>query len=179
MAAGAVAAFAAAPAFAQHPGRHLESRRASAPFVYLAKVAEVREAGPADAATGTAARMEATLTPVRIYRPQPPPSPPASVVVRYEQAGKPTDEAPAPVAYTLAAGDHVLVFASSFDTGFPLEMAAGNPKALAAQVTALRDHLARMDASQAALHGATPAVKAQQTALYGRILADLGGPRLP
>jgi hypothetical protein len=170
---------AAAAASAQHPGRHLESRRASAPVVYLARVAEVREVGPADAATGTAARMEATLTPLKIYRPSPPPSPPGAVVVRYEQAGRTPDEAPAPVAYTLAAGDHVLVFASSFETGFPLEMAAGNARALAAQVTALRDHLARMDASQAALHGATPAVKAQQAALYGRILGDLGGPRLP
>jgi hypothetical protein len=123
--------------------------------------------------------MEATLAPLRVYRPSPPPGPPASVVVRYEQAGRPADEAPAPLAYQLAPGDHVLVFASSFETGFPLEMAAGSPKALAAQVTALREHLARMDASQAALHGATPEVKARQTALYGRVLADLGGPRLP
>jgi hypothetical protein len=142
-------------------------------------VAEVREIGPADAATGTAARMEATLTPARIYRPSPPPSPPVPVVVRYEQAGRTPEDAPTPLAYRLSPGDQVLVFASSFETGFPLEMAVGTRKGLAAQVAALRDHLAQMDGSAAALHGATPAVKAQQAALYGRILADLGGPRLP
>ena len=172
------------PAFAQHPGRHLESRRASAPVVYLATVAEVRETGPADAATGTAARMEATLAPVRIYRPATPPAPtPASpsppLVVRYELAGKAADDIPPTVAYRLAVGDRVLVFASTFERSVPLEMVAGAPRAVAAQVAALRDYLLKMDESAAALHGVTPQVKAQQAALYDRILADLGGVRAP
>jgi len=179
-----VAALAAAPLFAQHPGRYLESRRASAPIVYLAAVAEVRETGPADAGTGTAARMEATLTPVRIYRPAaapaaPPSSPPAPIVVRYEQAGRAADDVPPTVAYRLAPGDRALVFASTFERSVPLEMVVGAPKAVAAQVAALRQNLLEMDESAAALHGVTPQVRAQQQALYDRILADLGGVRAP
>ena len=147
--------------------------------MYLATVAEVRETGPADTAAGRLARMEATLTPVRIYRPAPPPSPPVPVVVRYEQAGRSAPDELAPVAYRLAVEDHVLVFASSFEPAFPIEMAVGPPRALAAQVAALRDYLGGMDDAAAALHGVTPAIKAQQTTLYGRILADLGGVRAP
>ena len=163
-------------ASAQHPGRHLESRRASAPVVYLATVAEVREIGPADAATGTPARMEATLAVSRIYRPASPPAPaPQTAVIRYELASRAADGVPAGVSYRLAVGDRALVFASSFDRAFPLEMIAGAPKAVAAQVAALRAHLAAMDDTAAQLHGVTPAVEAQQTALYDRVVADLGG----
>ena len=156
--------------------------------MYLATVAEVRETGPADAATGTAARMEATLTPMRIYRPAampaaaPPrrgPRPRTAIVVRYEQAGRAADDVPPTVAYRLSVGDRALVFASSFERSVPLEMIAGAPKTVAAQVAALKDHLLKMDASAAALHGVTPQVKAQQQALYDRILADLGGVRAP
>jgi hypothetical protein len=187
---------AAGPVFAQHPGRYLESRRASAPIVYLATVAEVRETGPADAATGTAARMEATLTPLKVYRPvaapgttpaaapasaggSPTPSPATGVVVRYEQAGKAADDIPPTVAYRLAVGDRVLVFASTFERAVPLEMVVGAPKAVAAQVAALRKNLLEMEESAAALHGVTPQVKSQQQALYDRVLADLGGSRAP
>ncbi len=174
-----IVAVVASPAFAQHPGRHLESRRAGAPIVYLATVAEVREVGPADAATGTAARMEATLTPLRIYRPAPPPSPPAPLVVRYEQAGRAAEDVPPTVAYRLAVGDRALVFASSFERSVPLEMAVGAPKNVAAQVAALKDHLLKMDDTAAALHGVTPQVRARQQALYDRVLADLGVGRAP
>ena len=170
----------AVPGLAQHPGRHLESRRASAPVVYLATVAEVREIGPADAASGAPARMEATLTLGRVYRPAAPPSPPpAATVVRYEQAGKAPGDVPAGVSYRLAVGDRALVFAPSFERAFPIEMIAGAPKVVAAEVAALRAHLAAMDETAAQLHGATPAVKAQQTALYDRVLADLGVGRAP
>lgn len=168
---------AAASASAQHPGRHLESRRASAPVVYLATVAAVRETGPADAA-GTPARMEATLAVGRVFRPAALPGPaPAQAVVRYEQAGGAADGVPAGMSYRLAAGDRALVFAAAFVPAFPIEMIAGPPKAVAAQVKALRDYLAAMDEATAQLHGVTPAVKAQQTALYDRVLGDLGGAR--
>ena len=58
-------------------------------------------------------------------------------------------------------------------------MVVGAPKTVAAQVTALRKNLLEMDESAAALHGVTPQVKAQQQALYDRVLADLGGVRAP
>jgi hypothetical protein len=148
--------------------------------VYLATVAEVREIGPADAAAGNPARMEATLTVSRIYRPAAPPAPaPPTAVIRYELAGRAPDAVPAGVSYRLAAGDRALVFASSFERGFPLEIFAGAPRAVAAQVGALRAHLAAMDEAAARLHGVTPAVRTQQAALYGRVLADLGAGRAP
>jgi hypothetical protein len=148
--------------------------------VYLATVSEVREVGPADAATGTPARMEATLAVSRVYRPAALPSPaPATAVIRYELAGRTPGDLPAGVSYRLAVGDRALVFASSFDRGFPIEMIAGAAKAVAAQVAALKAHLAALDEQAAQLHGVTPAIQAQQAALYDRVRADLGGGRAP
>jgi hypothetical protein len=146
--------------------------------VYLATVAEVRETTPADPATGSPARMSATFVPTRIFRPTPPPSPaPATLTVRYEQAGKADDEAPATMAYRLAVGDRVLVFAPSFDPAFPIELVPGPAKTVAAQVAALKAALVKMDDTAARLHGVTPSLKAQQSALYDRVLADLGASR--
>ena len=148
--------------------------------MYLATVAEVREVGPADAKAGTAARMEATLTLTRVYRPSPAPADaPPTAVVRYELAGRAADDVPAAVSYRLAVGDRALVFAPSFERAFPIEMVAGAPRAVAAQVAALRAHLDAMNESAARLHGVTPAVKARQAALYDRVLADLGVGRTP
>lgn len=167
----------AGAAAAQHPGRYLESRRAAAPLVYLATVSEVREVAAGDA-TGFAPRMEATLKVGRLFRPGTPASPPpADVVVRYEQAapsGAADSEAmQAGVLYRLKAGDRAVVFAGSFDKAFPLEMITGPAKTVSAEVSALRAWLLAMDDVTATLHGVTPAIRAQQVALYDRILADL------
>ena len=172
-------------AAAQHPGRYLESRRAAAPVVYLATVSEVREVAPADA-PGSAPRMEATVKVGRLFRPATPASPaPADAVVRYELAAAPSRGTPVAedqqsgAFYRLKGGDRVLVFAGSFDKAFPIEMITGPPKALSAQVSALRAWLLAMDDVTARLHGVTPAIRTQQIALYDRILAELGGPRTP
>jgi hypothetical protein len=170
-----VASLAGASA-AEHPGRYLESRRAAAPVVYLATVSEVRQvAAPED--PGSAPRMEATLKVGKLFRPATPASPaPADAVVRYEQAAAGPQEG---VFYRLAAGDRALVFAGSFDKAFPIEMITGPSRAVTAQVSALRTWLLAMDEVTARLHGVTPAIRAQQTALYDRILAELGGARTP
>jgi anti-sigma-K factor RskA len=170
----------AGAAAAQHPGRYLESRRAAAPVVYLATVFEVREVAPADA-PNSAARMEATLQVGKLFRPATPASPaPAEAVVRYEQApaapprGAPlAEDLPTGVLYRLKAGDRAVVFAGSFDKAFPLEMITGPAKTVSTQVSALRAWLLAMDDVTATLHGVTPAIRAQQVALYDRILADL------
>jgi hypothetical protein len=161
--------------------------------VYLATVSEVRQVAAADA-PGSAPRMEATLKVGRIFRPATPASPaPAEVVVRYEQASAPASGIMAPdkalglaeaheeagIFYRLKAGDRALVFAGSFDKAFPIEMITGPPKAVAAQVSALRAWLAAMDDVAARLHGVTPPIRAQQIALYDRILAELGSARTP
>ena len=169
----AVVALLAGGLAAQHPGRYLESRRAKAPVVYLATVGEVREL-VADM-PGATPGMEATLKVGKVFRPPAPPSPPpAEAVVRYEQAGT---EPPAGVFYRLKAGEHALVFAGSFDKAFPLEMITGPPKVVATEVSALRGWLVAMDEATADLHGVTPAIRAQQVALYDRILAELGSAR--
>jgi len=180
-----VALLAAALA-AEHPGRYLESRRAAAPVVYLAAVSEVREVAAADA-PDSAPRMEATLQVGKLFRPATPASPaPAEAVVRYEQApaapprgAPPAEDMPTGVFYRLKAGDRAVVFAGSFDKAFPIEMITGPPKTVAAQVSALRAWLLAMDENTARLHGVTPAIRAQQIALYDRILAELGSPRTP
>jgi hypothetical protein len=158
---------------AQHPGRHLESRRAGAPVVYLATVVSVGQVGAGEG-PGAPARMEAALKVDRILKGAVPPVP--ETVVRYEQTMKVEEEVPSGMSYRLAAGDRALVFAASFDKGFPIEMITGPPKAVAAEVTALRASLAAMDEPVARLSGVTPAVRAQQAALYDRVLAALGPP---
>jgi hypothetical protein len=164
----------AAAASAEHPGRYLESRRAGAPIVYLSTVSEVGQVAPA-IEPGTPAPMEASLKVGRIYRPATPASPaPADAVVRYERGDTATG-----VSYRLSVGDRALVFAGSFDKGFPLEMITGSPKAVSAQVSALRAFLLAMDEMTASLHAVTPEIRARQIALYDRILADLGSPRTP
>jgi hypothetical protein len=180
----ALALLAGSASAAQHPGRYLESRRAGAPLVYLASVSEVRQSAPADA-LGSAPFMEATLTVGKLFRPMTSASPPpADAVVRYEQAaaepprGVPVaEDNPSGVFYRMTAGDRALVFAGSFDKAFPIEMITGPPKAVSAQVSALRAWLLAMDEVTANLHGVTPAIRAQQLALYDRVLAELARAR--
>jgi hypothetical protein len=151
--------------------------------VYLATVSEVRQVAAADP-PGSAPRMEATLAVGKVFRPATPASSaPADAIVRYEQAAAPSPGTPVAedqqtgAFYRLRAGDRALVFAGSFDKAFPIEMITGPPKAVSAQVSALRAWLLAMDEVTARLHGVTPAIRAQQGALYDRILADLGGAR--
>ena len=170
----------AGAAAAEHPGRHLESRRAAARVVYLATVSEVRQVAAADA-PGFPPPMEATLKVGRLFSPAMPASPaPGDTVVRYEQAAaEPPSGVPvaqdtqAGVFYRMTAGDRALVFAGSFDKAFPIEMIVGTTPAVSAQVSALRAWVAAMDDMTARLHGVTPAIRARQIALYDRILAEL------
>ncbi|MFS8069646.1 MAG: hypothetical protein ACMG6S_25045 [Byssovorax sp.] len=134
--------------------------------MYLATVVSVAQVGEPP-------RMEATLTIARVLK-GPALPPVTEAVVRYEQPGKTEEGTPAGMSYKLAAGERALVFAPSFEKGFPIEMIAGAPKTVAAEVTALEAYLAAMDEPTARLHGVTPAIRAQQTALYDRVLADLG-----
>jgi hypothetical protein len=140
--------------------------------VYLSTVVTVQQVAEGEV-PGAPARMEATLRIDRVLKGTPLP-PVTETVVRYEQAGKAADDTPAGVSYRLAAGDRALVFAASFEKGFPIEMIVGAPRAVGLEVTALRTYLGAMDESAARLHGVTPAIRAQQTALYDRVLADLG-----
>ena len=55
------------------------------------------------------------------------------------------EDQPTGVFYRLRAGDRALVFAGSFDKAFPIEMITGPPKAVSAQVSALRAWLLAMD----------------------------------
>jgi hypothetical protein len=148
--------------------------------VYLATVSEVRQLAPPDA-PGSAPRMEATLKVGRLFRPAAPA--PADAVVRYEQAAGPSrgvpvsEETQAGAFYRMTVGDRALVFAPSFDKAFPIEMITGPPKAVSAQVSALRAWLVAMDEVTARLHGVTPAIRARQLALYDGVIAELGGPR--
>ena len=145
--------------------------------MYLATVVSVQQVG--EGPTPEAApRMEAMLKVDRVFKGAPP-SLGEGPVVRYEQPLKTPDAAPAAMSYPLAAGDRALVFAASYATGFPLEMVVGPPKAVAGEVAALRAYLAAMDESVSRLHGVTPAIRAQQTALYDRVLAALGGVPTP
>ena len=141
--------------------------------MYLATVVTVQQVGEGEM-PGAAPRMEASLKVDRVFKGAPP-SLGEGPVVRYEPPAKTADDAPAAMAYLLAPGDRALVFAASFAKGFPIEMVVGPPKAVALEVAALRTYLAAMDESVSRLHGVTPAIRAQQRALYDRVLAALGG----
>jgi hypothetical protein len=79
--------------------------------------------------------------------------------------------------YSLAAGEAVLVFADGFEPAYPRELLHGAPAALSAEVKALRDFVASMDADTLGLHGLTAATRASQVALYDAALASIA--RLP
>jgi hypothetical protein len=142
--------------------------------VYLATVVSVGQVGAGEG-PGAPLRMEAAVKVDRVLKGAPS-TPVTEAIVRYEQTVTAGEEVPAGMSYRLAAGDRALVFAASFDKGFPIEMIAGPAKAVAADVTALRASLAAMDEPVARLSGVTPAVRAQQAALYARVLAALGAP---
>ena len=141
-------------------------------MVYLGTVVSAAQVGEGPT-PGSPPPMDATVRIDRVLKGTPLP-PVTETVVRYEQAGKAVEGLPAGMSYKLAAGDRAVVFAASFDKGFPVEMIAGPAKAVAAELAALKAYLASMDEPAARLHGVTPAIKAQQAALYDRALADLG-----
>ena len=141
-------------------------------MVYLATVVSVAQVGEGPT-PGSSPPMEATVKIDRVLKGTPLP-PVTETVVRFEQAGKAAEGMPAGMSYKLAAGDRAVVFAASFDKGFPVEMIAGPAKTVGAELAALKAYLAAMDEPTARLHGVTPAMKAQQAALYDRALADLG-----
>lgn len=171
---------------AEHPGRTLESRRASAPVVYLATVTAIEDIGPGEMPGPPIHMMQAALKVDRVLRSDAPtpvspatPYPPATATVRYRRVVPGEETLPATLFYKLAAGERVVVFAPSWEPSFPIEMVPGPAKAVAAQVTAIRDYLAAMDEMTASLHGVTPAIRARQAALYDRILAELRSPSRP
>jgi hypothetical protein len=127
--------------------------------------------------------MQASLTVDRVLRSDAPtpvtpasPYPPATATVRYRKMTSGEETLPATLFYKLAAGDRVVVFAPSWEPSFPIEMVPGPAKSVGTQVMALRDYLAAMDELTARLHGVTPSLRAKQTALYDRILAELRSP---
>ena len=145
--------------------------------MYLATVTAIEQVGAGETA-GASPRMEATLKVDRVLKGAATPAAP-DAVVRYEQAERTADDTPSGVSYRMAVGDRALVFSASFAKGFPIEMVVGPPKAVAAEVAALRAYLAAMDDPTARLHGVTPVIRARQTALYDRVLADLPGAPTP
>ena len=171
---------------AEHPGRTLESRRASAPVVYLATVTAIEDIGPGEMPGPPIHMMQAALKVDRVLRSDAPtpaspsvPYPPVAATVRYRKMLAGEETLPATLFYKLAAGDRVVVFAPSWEPSFPIEMVPGPAKSVSTQVAAIRDYLAAMDELTASLHGVTPALRAKQTALYDRILAELRSPPRP
>jgi hypothetical protein len=139
--------------------------------VYLATVAAVEDLGIDETGPGMA-MMRAQLVVDRMLRSSAPPPPPANTTVRFRRMVRAEDGLSGQLFYRLSAGDRVVVFASSYEPSYPIEMIVGPAKAVAAQVETLRAYLAGMDEMTQRLHGVTPAVRTQQMALYDRILAE-------
>lgn len=142
-------------------------------MVYLATVAAVEDLGTDE--TGPAiSMMRASLVIERMLRSDAPPPPPINATVRYRRLARAEHGLSGQLFYKLSAGDRVVVFAPSYEPSYPIEMIAGSAKTVATTVSALRAYLGGMDEMTQRLHGVTPAVRTKQTALYDRILAELG-----
>ena len=153
------------------PVTHLESRRLRARAVYVGKVSAVRRLGGLDGLSGeNQGRMEATIDVVKALRVPTATAAPAEVRIQFDR------RAPEPEGdgfYALATGEGVLVFADSFEPAYPLELLHGPRPVVTAQVKALRDYVAAMDAGGMRLHGLTPATRTSQVRLYDEALAVL------
>ena len=154
------------------PVTHLESRRLRARAVYVGTVSAVRRVGGLEGLSGPSqGRMEATIGVGKALR-APAGSPaPGEVRIQFDsRAPEPEGEG----FYALAAGEGVLVFADGFEPAYPLEMLHGPRAVVTAQVKALRDFVATLDAGGMRLHGLTPAARTAQLRLYDDALAALG-----
>jgi hypothetical protein len=153
------------------PVTHLESRRQRARAVYVGRVSAIRRLGGLDGLSGEKqGRMEATIGVGKTLRA------PAGTVAPAEARIQFDSRAPEPDGdgfHALAAGEGVLVFADGFEPAYPLELLHGPRPVVAAQVKALRDYVAAMDAGTMRLHGLTPATRTSQVRLYDDALAAL------
>jgi hypothetical protein len=153
------------------PVTHLESRRQRARAVYVGTVSAVRRVGGLDGLSGeTQGRMEATIGGIKILRALAGTPAPAELHIQFDS------RAPQPEGdgfYALATGEGVLVFADGYDLAYPLELMHGPRPVVTAQVRALRDYVASMDAGAMRLHGLTPATRTSQVRLYDDALAAL------
>jgi hypothetical protein len=171
MIAGVLVLVASVAAPADPPALHLENWRLRSGAVFVGTVTAVRRLGALDGLTAeTQGRMEATVSIDKVLRA------PAGAAAPAEAAVKFDSRAPEPEGdgfFAVAAGERVLVFADGFEPAYPRELFHGAPKDVAAQVKALRDFVATMDAPTTALHGLTPATRASQVKLYDEALGQL------
>lgn len=153
------------------PVTHLESRRQRARAIYVGTVSATRRVGGLDGLAGpTQGRMEATIGGIKMLRTPAGSAAPADVRIQFDS------RAPEPEGdgfYALAAGEGVLVFADGLEPAYPLELMHGPRTVVTAQVKALRDYVAGMDAATMRLHGLTPATRTSQVRLYDDALAAL------
>lgn len=153
------------------PVTHLESRRLRSRAVYVGTVSAVRRLGGLDGLSGeNQGRLEATIAVAKALRAPAGSAAPGEVRIQFDS------RAPEPEGdgfYALAAGEGVLVFADGFEPAYPLELLHGPRPAVMAQVKALRDFVAAMDAATLRLHGLSPATRASQVRLYDDALAAL------
>jgi hypothetical protein len=165
------ASIAAAAAAADPPARHLESWRLRSGVAFVGAVTSVRHLGALEGLTADMqGRMEATVKIDKVLR-----APPGAAALA-EAAVKFDSRAPEPEGdgfLALAVGERVLVFADGFEPAYPRELFHGAPKDVTAEVQALRDFVATMDAPTTALHGLTPATRASQVKLYDEALGLL------
>lgn len=150
---------------------HLESHRLRSAVVYVGTVSAVRRLGDLDGLTGpTQGRMEATVAIGKMLRTIAGAAVPAEAVVQFD------DRTPDPEGdgfYSLAVGQTVLVFADGWAPAYPGELFHGAPASLAADVKALRDFVASLDADGLALHGLTAVTRALQVRLYDNAMAAM------
>jgi hypothetical protein len=153
------------------PVTHLESRRLRSRAVYVGTVSAIRRVGGLDGLSGeNQGRMEATIALGKALRAPAKTAAPGEVRIQFDS------RAPEPEGdgfYALAAGEGVLVFADGFEPAYPLELLHGPRPVVAAQVKALRDFVAAMDADAMRLHGLTPATRTAQVRLYDDALKAL------
>jgi hypothetical protein len=160
---------------AEPPARGLESRRLRAAVAYVGTAGDVRRMGALDGLTREdQGRMEAAVAVARMLRAPAGAPAPAEVALKFDS------RAPAPEGegfVNLRKGEAVLVFADSLEPAYPRELLHGPPASLGAEVRALRDFVAAMDAATMGLHGLSPATRAAQVRLYDDALAAIA--RLP
>jgi hypothetical protein len=162
---------AVAPPVMDPTALHLESHRLRSAVVYVGTVAALRRLGDLDGLTGpTQGRMEATIAVGKMLRTSAGTPVPAEAVIPFD------DRTPDPEGdgfYSLGVGQTVLVFADGWAPAYPRELFHGTPASLAADVKALRDFVASLDADGLVLHGLTAATRASQGRLYDDALAAI------
>ena len=162
---------AVAPPVMDPTALHLESHRLRSAVVYVGTVSAVRRLGDLDGLTGpTQGRMEATIGIGKMLRTIAGAPVPGEAVVEFDDR---TPEAEGDGFYSLGVGQAVLVFADGLAPAYARELFHGTPATLAADVKALRDFVASLDADGLALHGLTAATRVSQVRLYDDTLGAI------